>query len=328
MSSIQHYLKEIGRGKDGARALSRAQACELLGWLLDGQTHPLQVGAFCLAMRIKGETAQEMAGFMDAVHARLPHSAKATSPVIVLPSYNGARRLPVLTPLLALLLVREGLPVLLHGSTTENRRITAQQVLAHLGHAASTSLVTPLPGQLVHLHTRHLLPSLADLLDARATIGLRNPAHSLVKHMNPLAASGSHSLVVGCYTHPEYSLSMQATHTEAGSHALLLRGMEGEPVADPRRQPALRGIVQGQLVLELEQTTGAVPVLPELPDGTDLAATAAYTQAVLAGQRPVPAPIAVQVQAIAQLHQELATLPDANAEASPALTSTATGATA
>jgi anthranilate phosphoribosyltransferase len=36
--------------------------------------------------------------------------------VVVLPSYNGARRLPVLTPLLALLLAREGLPVLLHGT--------------------------------------------------------------------------------------------------------------------------------------------------------------------------------------------------------------------
>lgn len=309
MTTIQHYLKEIGRGKDGARALSRAQACELLGWLLDGQAHPLQVGAFCLAMRIKGETAQEMAGFMDAVHARLPRTAPSTTPVIVLPSYNGARRLPVLTPLLALLLVREGLPVLLHGSTTESSRVTAAQVLEQLGHAASAGLRTPQPGELVHLATRQLLPGLADLLDARASIGLRNPAHSLVKHMNPLAASGSASLVVGCYTHPEYSLSMEATHAEAGSHALLLRGMEGEPVADPRRQPALRGLLHGRKVLELRPETGAVPVTPELPAGLDVAATAAFTREVLSGQRPLPAPIATQVQVIVQLHRQLATAP-------------------
>ena len=67
--------------------------------------------------------------------------------------------------------------------------------------------------------------------------------------MNPLASSGVHSLVVGCYTHPEYSISMEHTHAEAQTHALLLRGMEGEPVADPRRQPAMRGIVQGRKVL-------------------------------------------------------------------------------
>lgn len=306
---IQQYLKEIGRGKDGARALSRAQACELLGWILDGQALPLQVGAFCLAMRIKGETAQEMAGFMDAVHARLPVSASAATPVIILPSYNGARRLPVLTPLLALLLVRQGLPVLLHGCTTESTRITAAQVLEHMGYPAALAVQTPQPGQLLHLHTRSLLPGLADLLDARAAIGLRNPAHSLVKHLNPLAASGTQSLVVGCYTHPEYRLSMEQTHAEAGSHALLLRGMEGEPIADPRRQPALRGIIQGRKVLELQAETGAVPVTPELPNGLDVAATATWTREVLQGQRPVPAPIATQVQAICDLHRQLAALP-------------------
>lgn len=309
MSTIQQYLKEIGRGKDGARALSRAQAEELLGWLLDGQAHPLQVGAFCLAMRIKGETAQEMAGFMDAVHARLPSSAYSPTPVIVLPSYNGARRLPVLTPLLALLLVREGLPVLLHGSTTESSRITAAQVLEHLGYAAASGLQTPQAGELVHLPTRALLPSLADLLDARATIGLRNPAHSLVKHMNPLAASGTQSLVVGCFTHPEYSVSMQATHAEAQSHALLLRGMEGEPVADPRRQPAMRGVLRGQVVLEISNETGSVPVPPQLPDGMDVAATAAFTRDVLNGNLPIPAPISSQVQVLVQLHRQLANLP-------------------
>ncbi|WP_312564684.1 DNA-binding protein YbiB [Comamonas sp.] len=306
---IQQYLKEIGRGKDGARALTRAQAFELLGWILDGHAQPLQVGAFCLAMRIKGETAQEMAGFMDAVHARLPRTAHAASPVIVLPSYNGARRLPVLTPLLALLLVRQGLPVLLHGSTTESTRITAAQVLEQLGHPAAQALQTPQAGELLHLSARTLLPGLADLLDARAAIGLRNPAHSLVKHLNPLAASGTHSLVVGCYTHPEYSISMEHTHAEAGSHALLLRGMEGEPVADPRRQPALRGIIQGCKVLELHAETGALPVTPELPHGLDMAATIAWTREVLQDQRPVPAPIATQVQVICDLHRQLAALP-------------------
>jgi len=304
---IQQYIKEIGRGKDGAKALSRAQAAELMGWLLEGQAHPLQVGAFCVAMRIKGETAQEMAGFMDALQARMPQLPASNTPVVVLPSYNGARRLPVLTPLLALLLVREGLPVLLHGSTTETSRVTAAQVLQALGYEATHSLRTPQTGELVHIHTRQLHAGLADLLDARATIGLRNPAHSLVKHFNPLAASGTPALVVGCYTHPEYSISMAATHAQAQSHALLLRGMEGEPVADPRRQPAMRGILHGQVVTTLEPQAGSVPVPAELPQGLDAAATAAFTQAVLNGQRPVPASIATQVQVIVDLHRQLST---------------------
>ena len=68
---IGHYIKDIGRGKDGARALDRAQAADLFGQVLDGSVTDLEIGAFCLAMRIKGETAQEMAGFLDATHQRL-----------------------------------------------------------------------------------------------------------------------------------------------------------------------------------------------------------------------------------------------------------------
>ncbi|MDZ4129494.1 MAG: DNA-binding protein YbiB, partial [Hydrogenophaga sp.] len=68
---ISQYIKEIGRGKDGARALTRAQATDLLGQVLDGTVTDLEVGGFCLAMRIKGETPDEMAGFLDAAHARL-----------------------------------------------------------------------------------------------------------------------------------------------------------------------------------------------------------------------------------------------------------------
>ena len=134
---ISHYIKEIGRGKDGARSLTREQATDLFGQVLDGQVSDLEIGAFCLAMRIKGETSEEMCGFLDATHQRLALLPATDRPLIVLPSYNGARKLPVLTPLLALLLAREGLPVLLHGMRTEARRILASDVLLALDCAAS-----------------------------------------------------------------------------------------------------------------------------------------------------------------------------------------------
>ena len=50
---ISAYIKEIGRGKDGARALTREHAADLMGQVLDGQVSDLEIGAFCLAMRIK-----------------------------------------------------------------------------------------------------------------------------------------------------------------------------------------------------------------------------------------------------------------------------------
>jgi len=38
---ISHYIREIGRGKEGARHLSRAQASELMSQFLNGQVSDL-----------------------------------------------------------------------------------------------------------------------------------------------------------------------------------------------------------------------------------------------------------------------------------------------
>ena len=292
---ISQYIKEIGRGKDGARALTREQATDLFGQVLDGTVTDLETGAFCLAMRIKGETATEMAGFLDATHARLNKVPANNHTIVVLPSYNGARKLPVLTPLLALLLAREGLPVLVHGTATETKRVFASEVLAALGVPVQATVEPIAPGKVHFVPTEVLCPGLKRLLDVRRVVGLRNPAHSLVKLMNPVDGA---SLIVSSYTHPEYAVSMAATFALVGANALLLRGTEGEPVADPRRTPQMEAFRHGQRVLVQEAQGGSLASLPELPKEIDAASTASYIQSVLAGRLPVPAPIAQQVERI------------------------------
>ena len=292
---ISQYIKVIGRGKDGARSLTREQATDLFGQVLDGTVTDLEVGGFCLAMRIKGETAEEMAGFLDATHQRLQRLPDNGLTTVVLPSYNGARKLPVLTPLLALLLARHGVPVLVHGTATEDRRATSEAVLAALGIAAAHSVGPLGAGALAVVPTEVLLPGLKRLLDVRRAVGLRNPAHSLVKLMNPCEGR---ALVVGSYTHPEYAVSMAETFALTGAHALLLRGTEGEPVADARRTPQMEAFRDGQRHLLQAAQDGPLASLPELPRDVDAASTAAYIRSVLEGSRPVPTPIALQVEHI------------------------------
>ena len=82
---------------------------------------------------------------------------------------------------------------------------------------------------------------------------------------------------------------------------MLLRGTEGEPVADPRRCPLIEGLQQGQRLVLQPAQEGSLATLPDLPNGQDIQATAEYTQAVLTGQQPVPEPLRVQVQRIAAL---------------------------
>ena len=300
--SIAKYIREIGRGKQGARSLSREQASDLMGQVLDGAVTDLEIGGFCLAMRIKGETPEEMAGFLDAAQSRLQQVPAGDAPVIVLPSYNGARKLPVLTPLLALLLAREGLAVLLHGQASESTRVFTSDVLKALDIPTQTTVRPLVKGVVWFVPTAVLCPGLQTLLDVRRAVGLRNPAHSLVKIMNPCLGK---SLVVSSYTHPEYAQSMAATFELMGSNAMLLRGTEGEAVADPRRMPQMDGFLHGQRMLLQEAQSGALATLPGLPKEFDATTTAGYIRAVMAGHCPVPIPIAQQVTHLAHMAAQL-----------------------
>ncbi|MGY8903468.1 MAG: DNA-binding protein YbiB [Burkholderiales bacterium] len=295
--AIAHYIKEIGRGKDGARALTREQAADLFGQVLDGSVTDLETGAFCLAMRIKGETPQEMAGFLDATEQRLHKLPDNHATTVVLPSYNGARKLPVLTPLLALLLARAGLPVLVHGAATESKRVFTAQVLEALGVAALSAIGPVAAGSVAFAPTELLCPGLKRLLDVRRVVGLRNPAHSLVKLMSPCMGR---SLLVTSYTHPEYALSMAATLELMQTNALLMRGTEGEPVADPRRHPQIDAFVHGERRQLQAAQPGTLGTLPDLPVQIDALSTATYTRLVMCGDKVVPPPIALQVEHILQ----------------------------
>ena len=305
--SIAPYLRDIGRGKEGARALGRDAARDLMSQLLDGRLTDLEKGGFALAMRIKGETAEELAGFMDAVEPRTL-ALRSPGPAVVLPSYNGARKLPNLTPLLALLLAREGVPVLVHGPLTDPARVTSAQVFDALGlppvDGAAAAEARWAAGQPVFMPLSVLHPALADLLALRQVLGLRNSGHTLAKL---LPAVGGALRVVN-HTHPEYALSLSEFLSLTQADALLLRGTEGEPVADARRLPALKCFVRGRLddALSIEAQGGSLAELPELPAAIDAAGTAATIRAMLDGRLAVPRPIERQCRCLLALRQAVA----------------------
>jgi anthranilate phosphoribosyltransferase len=296
--SIAPFIKDIGRGKEGARDLDRERARTLMEAVLDGRVSDLELGGFAIAMRIKGETPEELAGFLEAVNARMP-ALDHDSPVVVLPSYNGARKLPNLVPLLALALAREGVPVLVHGLPEDPGRVTSAEVFTALGEPllddpaqaparwrAGRPAFVPLPV----LH-----PSLARLLAVRRVLGLRNSGHTLAKLLRVLPAG--RSLRVVNHTHPEYATSLSAFLALDGADALLMRGTEGEPVADARRAGRLDVFLAGRAMpsLSLAAQEGPLTRLPVLPDTIDAAATAAFTRAVLDGAAPMPEPIRRQL---------------------------------
>jgi anthranilate phosphoribosyltransferase len=297
--TIASYLREIGRGAHGARALKAEQAHDLMAQVLDERVSALEVGAFAIGMRIKGETVDELLGFMQALHERLA-TVPSDRPVIVIASYNGARRLPNLVPLLALGLARAGARVLVHGLAHDPDRVTTAQVFEALGHEPVTSLDAVAPAWQQHgcafVPTPLLSPALDRLLQVRRTIGLRNSGHTIAKLLDPVR--GAPCLRLLSHTHPEFGQLLAGYAERSGANMALLRGTEGEAVADPRRMPRqqiwLGGVRRDDLASEPE--AGSLTALPELPTAIDPATTAAWIEAALRGERPIPPPIARQIE--------------------------------
>lgn len=315
---IAAYIKVIGRGKEGARPLPREQAHDLMSQILDGQVTDLEIGAFCLAMRIKGETPDELIGFLQATTARCidlrPALTAAPNGVVLLPSYNGSRKLPNLTPLLAWELARRGVGVLVHGPAKDPARVTSAQVFSagqwpQVTDAAQLTACWQ-AGQPAFIDVVDLCPSVARLLDVRWTVGLRNPAHTIVKLLDPFAlnapedghADATPRLRVINHTHPEYGESLAGFIALSGADALLMRGTEGEPVADARRQPRFDVFLGGQRqdTLSRSPVEGALVSLPELPEGREADVTASWIEAVRHGEQRLPASIQAQADCLMQ----------------------------
>ena len=298
-----HFIKEIGRGVKGARSMTREDAAALYGAILDGRVSDLELGAILLAMRIKGESVEELAGFMDAAEtsfAPLPSPPGEFAPVLI-PSYNGARKLANLTPLLALLLAREGVPVLVHGVRSDPGRVTTAEILAEMGLAEAPTSAA------VHdafdarrpafMPIETLAPSLAHMLSLRRILGVRNSTHTLVKILQPFEGA---ALRLVSYTHPEYlhalgEYFLTAAPRERGD-AFLMRGTEGETVANPHRAQQIDWFHGGERTLLVERDAPA-DTLAEVPEARDAAATAAWIARALQGEVPVPPSINAQVAA-------------------------------
>jgi anthranilate phosphoribosyltransferase len=294
-------IKEIGRGRDGARDLSRDTARALYATMLRDEVPALELGGILIALRMKGEASEELAGFLDAVEASYAHlRLPAGGTPIVIPSYNGARKLPNLTPLLALLLAKSGVPVLMHGVSADpayaNPRVTSAEILAELGFAPSPNVAaaeTALAERgLAFLPIDVLAPALSRLLQVRARLGVRNAAHTLAKMINPFAGR---ALQLVSVTHPDFMRRMREYFPDSQRAVLLTRGVEGEVVASVRRQTQIDWLFDGEQRVLLEADNDATRAPAALPAALDARTTADWIERVVAGDIAVPQPIARQI---------------------------------
>src|SRR5476649_1794793 len=272
-------IKEVGRGKNHARDLDREQALALYREMLAGVVPDLQLGGLLIALRIKGESEEQM----------MPLQAPAERPMpVVIPTYNGARKQANLTPLLAMLLSKLGLPVLVHGVDEDPTRITSAEIFRALGVEAANNQQQAQQqldeGRLpVFVPVSVLCAPIDKQLALRWQMGVRNSSHTLAKLITPFG--GQASLRLSSVSHPEYIQKVSSFFRQVDGRALLSQGTEGEVYANPLRSPQIHLIANGiQEILTDKQEFDNV----ELPASKDVAATVAFTQECLTGQRAVP----------------------------------------
>jgi anthranilate phosphoribosyltransferase len=296
-----NVLREIGRGGDEPRDLPADVARDLFAAMLDGGVPDLELGAIMTALSMKAESVDELLGFLGALESRLIRLSAAERPVrpAVIPSYGGARELPNLLPLLALLLKHYGVPVLIHGMLESHGRVTTGHVLRELGimpcataHAANEKLAHD---GIAFVPIAALAPGLASLLALRVRLGLRNSAHVVAKLIDPFTGPGGPGVCIVPHGNPTRAKRSRAVLASIGAEALVLAGTEGEAFTNPRRRCRIDHIRNGVSAMLFDEEAAPAQPGPSLPEGTGAKQTADWIRRAFAGAVPVPHPILNQV---------------------------------
>ena len=283
---FREFLRTVARGPSLSRALDAAEAEEAFGLILDGQALPMQVGAFLLVLRQRGETADELTGMVRAARARL---AMADLPAADLdwPSYADAHRQLPYFLLAALLVAGAGVRVLLHGgpgageaSTRHGLEALAIPTARSAGEAARYLNHTGL----AYLPLETLCPPLAKLFVLKPVLGVRTAVNSVAREFNPSSAVAQ---IQGVF-HPPYVPLHVATQQALGqARVLTFKGGGGEGQRNPDKPCRSVALVDG-LAGDLVWPPLAVPGWAWRGETLDVAGLAALWR----GEWSEPAPVA------------------------------------
>lgn len=227
------YVRILGKGKRGSRSFTQQEAYEAMKMILNHEVEDLQLGAFLMLLRVKEETAEELAGFVQAVKdsCHAPH----LNIDLDWSSYAGKRRHLPWYILAILLLAQAGHRIFIHGASghTTNRMYTEPlfQILKLPVVQDWDSCERALnKHNLAYMPLRGFSERLEQIIDMRGTLGLRSPVHSLARLINPLNAP---AVLQGIF-HPPYSgLHQQAGQILGYEHLAVIKGEGGEIERNP-----------------------------------------------------------------------------------------------
>lgn len=231
------YVRILGKGPRLSRALTREETRDALTMVMRGEVEDVQLGAFLCLLRVKTETPEEVAGFVEGMRSGL--TLPATLPRVDLdwPSWAGkSRQLPWYV-LAALLLAGAGHRIFMHGCEGHTAgRVWTSQALAALGVPTARTL----DEAAAHLQARTFayvtLPAISqrlqDIMDLRTMLGVRSPVHTTGRKLNVFNAPAQ----ILSVTHPAYlSVHQDAANLLGQPHMAVFKGDGGEAERRPQK---------------------------------------------------------------------------------------------
>lgn len=241
------YVRIIGKGKNGARSLTYEEAYQAFSMILKQEVLDVQLGAFLMLLRVKEESVDELAGFVQATRDQLNFAPLTVD--LDWSSYAGKRKHYPWFLLAALTLAQSGYKVFMHGASGHTlNRLYTEQVLKYLGYSICQS-EQDVEYELeqhnfAYLPLEAISPVLSDLISLRNVMGLRSPIHTLARLINPFNAKATLQAIF----HPAYRSSHQQTASRLGyQNSAVIKGEGGEFERNPDARTLICGIKNSEL---------------------------------------------------------------------------------
>lgn len=281
---MQFFLRQIGQGPKGSRDLTREEAKEALELVLTGSVPPAQMGGFLLLERYKGEAADELLGFADALRAHSIHIRPQARGLLDIGSpYDGRTQYLVVSPAASIVAAAAGASVVMHGEKDmpPKHGVGVIDVLEALGLEVEAPPARVQSGieetGFGFMRQKVFSPAAFALKGLREEIALRSNLSTIEKLYNLAGADYS---IIGLTHMPYLEKMLDAARGMGFRRILILQGLEGNEDA-PTHRPCRVFEASGGDLREYRLNPADYDITPATPE--DLTAgDARYNADVLA----------------------------------------------
>ncbi|MCX5494182.1 anthranilate phosphoribosyltransferase [Kaistia dalseonensis] len=129
MSDFKSHIAKVAAGK----ALSRPEAEDAFDVIMSGEATPAQIGGFLMALRVRGETVDEITGAVATMRAKMTTVEAPEGAIDVVGTGGDGSHTYNISTASAFVVAGAGVPVAKHGNRALSSRSGAADVLMALG---------------------------------------------------------------------------------------------------------------------------------------------------------------------------------------------------